>query len=305
VTGVPSQGEAPSTCSRTHNSPMMPIEASISMARAMAPQRPIRFEEPMRVDRPLAEWKTLAATSPIPLGGGENLRGADFDLWHEAGASTICWFGSLDGSPRGHRSITGSQPQCRGGRKPNVQRQTARFGLEALRRFHPGTNVLRGHAVPSDHSTLLWKACRNPALRQALGLEPQDLTDLPHRQSLLGHSPCSSVERERGPCRFEDHPTGQRVHAIHTPDAMVRNRWTPSVGTGGGRHLPDTAVVINRYAHALIRLLREHGGKIVAGQRVIGRTLGVLATHINRVLAKLSQAASYLLMGLGAAQSYG
>jgi hypothetical protein len=65
---------------------MMPIEASISMARAMAPQRPIWFEEPMLVDRPLAEWKTLAATSPIPLAGGENLRGADFDLWHEAGA---------------------------------------------------------------------------------------------------------------------------------------------------------------------------------------------------------------------------
>jgi hypothetical protein len=86
---------------------------------------------------------------------------------------------------------------------------------------------------------------------------------------------------------------------------MVRNRWTPSVGTGGGRHLPDRAVVINRYAHALIRLLREHGGKIVARQRVIGRTLGVSAMHINRVLAKLSQAASYLLMRLGAAQPYG
>ena len=41
---------------------MMPIEASISMVRAMAPQRPIWFEEPMRVDRPLSEWKTLAAT---------------------------------------------------------------------------------------------------------------------------------------------------------------------------------------------------------------------------------------------------
>jgi len=22
------------------------------------------------------------------------------------------------------------------------------------------------------------------------------------------------------------------VHAIHTPDAMVRNRWTPSIGAG-------------------------------------------------------------------------
>jgi uncharacterized membrane protein len=40
---------------------------------------------------------------------------------------------------------------------------------------------------------------------------------------------------------------------------------------------------------ALVRVLREHGGKIVAGQRAIGRTLGVSATHVNRVLAKLSQ----------------
>jgi hypothetical protein len=41
---------------------------------------------------------------------------------------------------------------------------------------------------------------------------------------------------------------------------------------------------------ALVRLLREHGAKIVAGQRTLARTLGVSATHINRVLAKLSQA---------------
>jgi uncharacterized membrane protein len=41
---------------------------------------------------------------------------------------------------------------------------------------------------------------------------------------------------------------------------------------------------------ALVRLLREHGGHLVAGQRTLGRTLGVSATHINRILAKLSAA---------------
>ncbi|KAB2919960.1 MAG: winged helix-turn-helix domain-containing protein [Hyphomicrobiaceae bacterium] len=41
---------------------------------------------------------------------------------------------------------------------------------------------------------------------------------------------------------------------------------------------------------ALVRMLRERGGQIVAGQRTLGRTLGVSATHINRVLAKLSEA---------------
>src|SRR5262249_29583365 len=39
---------------------------------------------------------------------------------------------------------------------------------------------------------------------------------------------------------------------------------------------------------ALIRLLREHRGHLTAGQRTLGRTLGVSATHINRVLAKQS-----------------
>ena len=60
------------------------------MARAKAPLRTIWFEEPMRIDRLLAEWKTLAAPSPIPLADGENLRGADVDLWHEAGVLRFC-----------------------------------------------------------------------------------------------------------------------------------------------------------------------------------------------------------------------
>jgi hypothetical protein len=41
---------------------------------------------------------------------------------------------------------------------------------------------------------------------------------------------------------------------------------------------------------AFLRMLRERDGQIVAGQRTLGRTLGVSATHINRVLAKLSEA---------------
>ena len=37
------------------------------------------FEEAIRVDAPAAEWKKLAAASPIPLAGGENLQGSQFD----------------------------------------------------------------------------------------------------------------------------------------------------------------------------------------------------------------------------------
>jgi hypothetical protein len=40
---------------------MMPIAASISMVRAMVPQRPIWSEGSMHIDRPRADWKTLAA----------------------------------------------------------------------------------------------------------------------------------------------------------------------------------------------------------------------------------------------------
>ena len=48
------------------------------------------------------------------------------------------------------------------------------------------------------------------------------------------------------PIRGSPNGAAALVHAIHTPDAMVRNRWTPSNGMGGGRHVPESAVVINR-----------------------------------------------------------
>lgn len=48
---------------------------------------PLRWlEEPMPVDRPLAEWRALRAAGAPPLAGGENLRGeAEFRAWLEAG----------------------------------------------------------------------------------------------------------------------------------------------------------------------------------------------------------------------------
>lgn len=35
------------------------------------------LEEPLRCDRPLSEWRTLADSSPVPLAGGENMAGHD------------------------------------------------------------------------------------------------------------------------------------------------------------------------------------------------------------------------------------
>ena len=37
------------------------------------------LEEPLRVDAPLADWQALARASTLPLAGGENLQGTQFD----------------------------------------------------------------------------------------------------------------------------------------------------------------------------------------------------------------------------------
>lgn len=55
------------------------LAAAIEFARAAASSRLDWFEEPLRIDRPASEWRELAEASPIPLAGGENLQGAQFD----------------------------------------------------------------------------------------------------------------------------------------------------------------------------------------------------------------------------------
>ena len=55
------------------------VEAAIEFAREAAPIDLQWFEEAIRVDAPLAHWRALAEASPIPLAGGENLQGAQFD----------------------------------------------------------------------------------------------------------------------------------------------------------------------------------------------------------------------------------
>jgi L-alanine-DL-glutamate epimerase-like enolase superfamily enzyme len=45
------------------------------MIRLLAPYTPAWLEEPIRADRPRTDWRSLAAGSPIPLAGGENLYG--------------------------------------------------------------------------------------------------------------------------------------------------------------------------------------------------------------------------------------
>jgi L-alanine-DL-glutamate epimerase-like enolase superfamily enzyme len=54
-------------------------EAAVAISREAAPLNLRWLEEPLRVDAPPADWRALAAASPIPLAGGENLRGVDLD----------------------------------------------------------------------------------------------------------------------------------------------------------------------------------------------------------------------------------
>jgi L-alanine-DL-glutamate epimerase-like enolase superfamily enzyme len=54
-------------------------DQAIAFAQAAGPYGLQWFEEAIRVDAPLADWKRLAANSPIPLAGGENFQGAMFD----------------------------------------------------------------------------------------------------------------------------------------------------------------------------------------------------------------------------------
>ena len=55
------------------------VEAAIEFARGAAPIDLQWFEEAIRVDAPSAQWHALAEASPIPLAGGENFQGSQFD----------------------------------------------------------------------------------------------------------------------------------------------------------------------------------------------------------------------------------
>ncbi|HKE40125.1 MAG TPA: mandelate racemase/muconate lactonizing enzyme family protein [Casimicrobiaceae bacterium] len=54
------------------------VEAAMAFARDAAPIDIQWFEEAIRVDTPIERWRRLADASPIPLAGGENLQGREF-----------------------------------------------------------------------------------------------------------------------------------------------------------------------------------------------------------------------------------
>ncbi|HET9650755.1 MAG TPA: mandelate racemase/muconate lactonizing enzyme family protein, partial [Usitatibacter sp.] len=66
------------------------LETATAMARQMVPFDLGWLEEPLRADRPWPEWQALAASTGIPLAGGENIAGIEaFDEALEAGALRV------------------------------------------------------------------------------------------------------------------------------------------------------------------------------------------------------------------------
>jgi L-alanine-DL-glutamate epimerase-like enolase superfamily enzyme len=77
------------------------------------------LEEPIAADRPLDEWRTLAATSKIPIAAGENIRGAaNFDTWIASAAigviqPDICKWGGISGNlPIIHAILKAGRRYC-------------------------------------------------------------------------------------------------------------------------------------------------------------------------------------------------
>ena len=54
------------------------VDDAIRLARDLAQFNVTWFEEPLPADSPAGNWRRLADASPIPLAGGENLRGEEF-----------------------------------------------------------------------------------------------------------------------------------------------------------------------------------------------------------------------------------
>jgi D-galactarolactone cycloisomerase len=66
------------------------VEEAIQLGRALSEYRPFWLEEPILADQPWDSWLELARQCPIPLAGGENLRGMEaFENSVIAGALSV------------------------------------------------------------------------------------------------------------------------------------------------------------------------------------------------------------------------
>ena len=161
-----------------------------STIRSLAPYAPAWLEEPIPADRPGADWRSLADSSPVPLAGGENLYGeAAFDRAIETGALAVI---QPDVTKWG--GISGCLP-------------VARRSMEAGRRYCPhhlgaGIGVLASaHLLAAAGGDGLLEIDSNPnPLREGLARPFPRLTDgtlLLSEAPGLGVTPDGSVSRLR------------------------------------------------------------------------------------------------------------
>jgi len=95
------------------------LAEAIEMSQALAAFRPLWLEEPIAADSRVEDWRRLAEASPIPLAGGENLRGdRQFDAAIEAGAlrvfqPDVAKWGGISGSlPLARRVLAAGRRYC-------------------------------------------------------------------------------------------------------------------------------------------------------------------------------------------------
>jgi len=95
------------------------LAEAISMSRALAEFRPLWLEEPIAADSAIDDWRRLAEASPVPLAGGENLRGdAQFDQALAAGALAVVqpdvgkWGGITGCLPLAGRIMSAGRRYC-------------------------------------------------------------------------------------------------------------------------------------------------------------------------------------------------
>jgi D-galactarolactone cycloisomerase len=95
------------------------LAEALEMAEALAAFDPIWLEEPIAADSAEADWLELAKASPIPLAGGENLRGdAAFDRAIAIGALAVIqpdvakWGGITGCLPLARRIVAAGRRYC-------------------------------------------------------------------------------------------------------------------------------------------------------------------------------------------------